>query len=117
MTRHPRNYPGALCAMTGLMLLTAPAAAPAQPQGTAPTALPELTVLGSRQPGTPLSNVPASITVVDDEEIARQQATAPRIEDILGRTVPGFNPTNNGVRQIRGRTVQVFVNGVPVNEQ
>jgi iron complex outermembrane recepter protein len=31
--------------------------------------------------------------------------------------VPGFNPTNNGLRSIRGRTAQVFVNGVPVNEQ
>jgi iron complex outermembrane receptor protein len=74
-------------------------------------------VLGSREPGVPLSNVPASITVVPREEVSRQQPTAQRIEDILGRTVPGFNPTNVGVRQIRGRTAQVFVNGVPSNEQ
>lgn len=79
--------------------------------------LPAVTVLGSRLPGAPLSNVPASITVVSPEEIAKQQATAARIEDVITRTTPGFNPTNNGVRQIRGRTAQVFVNGVPVNEQ
>lgn len=88
--------------------------------GSASAAVPTLapvTVLGTRDPSVPLSNVPASITVVPREEISRQQPTAQRIEDILGRTVPGFNPTNNGVRQIRGRTAQVFVNGVPTNEQ
>jgi iron complex outermembrane receptor protein len=78
---------------------------------------PEVTVLGTRQSGVPMTNVPGSITVVNEPEIKIQQLTAPRIEDVLGRTVPGFNPTNGGVRQIRGRTAQVFVNGVPVNEQ
>lgn len=88
------------------------------PMAAAPTAtLSAVTVLGARDPSVPLSNVPASITVVPREEIARQQATAQRIEDILGRTVPGFNPTNGGVRLIRGRTAQVFINGVPANEQ
>jgi outer membrane receptor for ferrienterochelin and colicin len=94
--------------------------APAHAQAntaTAETTLSTVTVLGSRDPNVPLSNVPASITVVPREEIAKQQPTAQRIEDILGRTVPGFNPTNVGVRQIRGRTAQVFVNGVPSNEQ
>lgn len=79
--------------------------------------LPTMTVLGSRDPSVPLSNVPASITVVPREEIAKQQPTAQRIEDILANTVPGFNPSNLGVRQIRGRTAQVFINGVPSNEQ
>lgn len=98
-----------------------PAPAPAAPasaaQASPVTALPAVTVLGSRDPNVPLSNVPASISVVPREEIARQQPTAQRIEDILARTVPGFNPTNVGVRQIRGRTAQVFINGVPSNEQ
>lgn len=74
------------------------------------------TVLGSRRPDVPLSNVPSSITVVDREDIHKEQATTNRIEDIISRKVPGFNPTNNGVRQIRGRTAQVFINGVPTNE-
>ena len=94
----------------------APADADARLEDQAPLA--EVTVLGTRQStGVPLSNVPASITIVDEPEIRTQQLTAPRMEDILSRTVPGFNPTNNGVRQIRGRTAQVFINGVPVNEQ
>jgi iron complex outermembrane receptor protein len=76
-----------------------------------------ITVLGRRGAELPLSGVPAAISVVPRDELLREQATAPRIEDLLSRKVPGFNPTNNGVRQIRGRTAQVFVNGVPVNQQ
>jgi iron complex outermembrane receptor protein len=76
-----------------------------------------ITVLGTRQSGVPLSSVPISITSVPAERIREELGTATRIEDVLGRTVPGFNPSNVGVRQIRGRTAQVFLNGVPVNEQ
>jgi len=76
-----------------------------------------VTVLGSRAPNVPMSNVPSTITFIDRDRIEKETPTAPRIEDVLSRTVPGFNPTNQGVRQIRGRTAQVFVNGVPVNEQ
>lgn len=82
-----------------------------------PQQLSPITVLGTRRVDVPLSNVPSSITLVEREEIQKQQATTNRIEDVLRREVPGFNPTNNGVRQIRGRTAQVFINGVPVNEQ
>lgn len=98
-------------------LICALAAQEAVGQSADSSTLSEITVLGTRQTGVPLSNVPASITVLEEQEIKSQQSSAPRIDDILSRTVPGFNPTNNGVRQIRGRTAQVFVNGVPVNEQ
>ena len=74
-------------------------------------------MLGTREANVPLSNVPSSISIVDREEIQKEQAVSNRIEDILSRQVPGFNPTNNALRSIRGRTAQVFVNGVPVNEQ
>lgn len=76
-----------------------------------------VTVLGSRGADVPLSNVPASISIVTREEVERERSTGARIEDALAHTVPGFNPTNNGVRNIRGRTAQVWVNGAPVNEQ
>lgn len=95
----------------------APQPVPAAVPAARSVSLEEVTVLGSRDPNVSLSNVPASISVVPREEIDRQRPTAQRIEDVLTRTVPGFNPTNNGVRQIRGRTAQVFVNGVPTNEQ
>lgn len=85
--------------------------------GTNVTQLGPVTVLGSRQPDAPLSNVPSSITILDREDIQDEAATTNRVDDILARTVPGLNPTNNGVRMIRGRTAQVFINGVPTNEQ
>lgn len=55
--------------------------------------------------------------MVPQGQIETELATTGRIEDVLKRQVPGFNPTNEGVRQIRGRTAQVFINGVPTNEQ
>lgn len=122
--RSPRLVPlvaalqlASVCAAAGLATGPAHAQAGSTPPAEATRSLRGVTVLGSRDPTVPLSNVPASITQVERDEIAKQQATAPRIEDILGRTVPGFNPTNVGVRQIRGRTAQVYINGVPTNEQ
>ncbi|WP_375595441.1 TonB-dependent receptor [Algihabitans albus] len=76
-----------------------------------------ITVLGTRRADVPLSNVPSSITIVEREEIQKELATASRLQDVIARRVPGFNPTSDGVRQIRGRTAQVFINGVPTNEQ
>lgn len=81
------------------------------------TSLAAVTVLGTREANVPLSNVPSSISVITRDEIQTALATSSRIEDVIAAGAPGFNPTNNGVRQIRGRTAQVFVNGVPLNEQ
>lgn len=99
----------------GYVLQPAPAAPRAREADA--SALPAVTVLAARDPNLPLSNVPASLSLMPRERIETEQATASRIEDLIGRGVPGFNPTNTGVRQIRGRTAQVFVNGVPTNEQ
>jgi iron complex outermembrane receptor protein len=106
----------------GYVLEAAPVAAPVAEQparrdGGNVATLPAVTVLAARDPGLPLSNVPASISLMSRERIDAEQPTASRMEDLLSRGVPGFNPTNTGVRQIRGRTAQVFVNGVPTNEQ
>jgi hypothetical protein len=65
-----------------------------------------ITVLGSRVPNAPLSAAPASVTVVAAEAVERERAIGSRVEDLLAHQVPGFNPTNNGVRNIRGRTAQ-----------
>jgi iron complex outermembrane recepter protein len=98
-------------------------AAPAQPAGEpARRALPEdtlpvVTALGTREPGVPLSNVPASISYVGRDTVQRDLATSASIEDIVARNVPGVHPSNVGSRTIRGRTAQVFVNGAPTNEQ
>lgn len=84
---------------------------------TAPVELAAVEVVATTRTTTPVTQIPGSVTVVSREEIANEQVTAERIEEILSRKVPGFNPTNRGLRQIRGRTAQVFINGVPANEQ
>lgn len=76
----------------------------------------EITVLGSRRADRALANVPASISIVGRDAVQRELSSTQRLEDLLAHLVPGFNPTNNGVRNIRGRTAQVFINGVPTNE-
>lgn len=106
------NLTGTYASETTIIIEKLPATAPG-----GATQLGPITVLGSRQPDVPLSNVPSAITQVEREEIQQEAATANRLDDIIARKAPGFNPTNNGVRQIRGRTAQVFINGVPVNEQ
>lgn len=103
---------GGRFAESDLIIVERVAQDPSQPVNLAP-----ITVLGSRAPNAPLSNVPSSITFIDSAEIQEEAITSSRVDEILTRKVPGFNPTNNGVRQIRGRTVQVFINGVPTNEQ
>lgn len=95
---------------------TTPAAAPV-PRELPESTLAPVTVLGTREPGVPLANVPASISYVREVAVQRDLATSARIEDILARNVPGVHPSNVGSRTIRGRTAQVFVNGTPLNEQ
>lgn len=82
----------------------------------ADTVLRPVTVLGARDAAQPLANVPGAISLIPRERVQAELPTAARIEEVIARNAPGFNPTNNGVRQIRGRTAQVFINGVPTNE-
>jgi iron complex outermembrane receptor protein len=97
--------------------VAAPAHAASEPRQLPEDTLPVITALGTREPGVPLSNVPASISYVGPETVQRDLATSARIEDIVARSVPGVHPSNVGSRTIRGRTAQVFVNGAPTNEQ
>lgn len=87
------------------------------PAAAGTVSLDPVTVLGTRAPNVPLSNVPSSITYVGEETIQKETAVSARLEEILARNLPGLSPSNLGVRTIRGRTAQVFVNGAPTNEQ
>lgn len=91
---------------------------PAQPRAvSAAQALPVITVLGTREPGIAMSSVPSSLSRVSEQTVQRDLSTGALIEDVLARNVPGVYPGNGGSRSIRGRTAQVFINGVPMNEQ
>ena len=61
--------------------------------------------------------VPRSVTVIEREQIEQQLAFTNNLPDILGRLVPGLSPptlqtTTRGLT-LRGRNVQVLVDGVP----
>ncbi len=61
--------------------------------------------------------VPRSVTVIDREEIQQQANLSRNLNDILGKTVPGFSPstqTNSIFGQtLRGRNPSVLIDGVP----
>ncbi|MBE9075838.1 TonB-dependent receptor [Romeria aff. gracilis LEGE 07310] len=66
-----------------------------------------------------IQDVPRSVTVVTREQIEEQTNLNTNLPDILGQTVPGFNPPsfnfNSGGERLRGRDPQVLIDGVPVS--
>ncbi|MEO0374618.1 MAG: TonB-dependent receptor plug domain-containing protein, partial [Cyanobacteria bacterium P01_A01_bin.17] len=66
-----------------------------------------------------ISNVPRTVRVIEREEIEQQLEFNPNLNNILGQLLPGFSPPplRGGARgfTLRGRGVQVLVDGVPQN--
>ena len=66
-----------------------------------------------------LQNVPRSVTVITREEIEEQSQLTTNLQDILGQTVPGLGPPTQSFRNfpqtLRGREVQILVDGVPIS--
>ncbi|MBE9117709.1 TonB-dependent receptor [Lusitaniella coriacea LEGE 07157] len=64
-------------------------------------------------------DIPRSVTVIDREEIEEQTNLTTNLPDILGQTVPGLGPPTQNFRDfpqtLRGRRVQVLIDGVPVS--
>lgn len=66
-----------------------------------------------------VDNVARSVTVITREEIEKQSNLTTNVQDILGQTVPGFGPPTqsfrNAIQTLRGRSVQILVDGVPIS--
>lgn len=64
-------------------------------------------------------DVPRSVTVVTREDIENQSQLTTNLIDILGQTVPGLGPPTQNFRDfpqtLRGRAVQVLIDGVPIS--
>lgn len=64
-------------------------------------------------------DVPRSVTVITREEIEDQSQLTTNLPDILGQTVPGLGPPTQSFDEfpqtLRGREVQVLIDGVPVS--
>ncbi len=103
--------------------LTAGHAALAQQTDVAPSGKPVelaevvVTATTSRIPGN-LGSVPASVTIIDAEEIARQTKFSSDLGELLQNTVPGLGVSSSGSysnfnQTLRGRKPAVFIDGVP----
>lgn len=77
-----------------------------------------MVVVGSRTP-TQIDQVPSAAQVVEGEQLREQTSTGADLKSALGKLVPGldFGPqgrTNAG-QNMRGRNVQVLIDGVSMN--
>lgn len=83
-----------------------------------PVKLERLDVVTATRELSPLSEIAASVTVLDREEIESQLAVTTDIGEILSQSVPGMAPATETVsdfgQTLRGRNLQVLVDGVPV---
>lgn len=67
-----------------------------------------------------ITNIPRSVTVIEREEIEQQLTVSQsrNLQDILGNLIPGLAPSTqssiNSNQTLRGRGVQVLVDGVPL---
>ncbi|MFD2190793.1 TonB-dependent receptor [Pistricoccus aurantiacus] len=77
-----------------------------------------MVVVGSRTP-TQISQIPGAVWVIERDEIEQQLNTGADLKTTLGRLVPGMDlapqgRTNFG-QNLRGRSVQVLIDGVSLN--
>ncbi|MFY0992484.1 TonB-dependent receptor [Halomonas sp. C05BenzN] len=98
----------------GLAMVTGSATMALQAQDVQDT----MVVVGSRTP-TQISQIPGAVWVIEKEELQQQVESGADLKGALGKLVPGLDMapqgrTNYG-QNLRGRTVQVLIDGVSMN--
>lgn len=107
---------------TAAMLLIASAAVPASAlaQDRAEDSPGEDIIVTASRGGTPLEELPISVTVIDEEELDRQLDYSTNILRAVEYAAPGLNPQGDGrvgcSVGIRGRQTSIQINGIPVNQ-
>ncbi|MBP6878104.1 MAG: TonB-dependent receptor [Phenylobacterium sp.] len=81
--------------------------------------LDELVVVGARTP-TKVSDIPAATVVLSEAQIQQQARAGVPLKELLGALVPGLDVgpqgrTNYG-QNLRGRSAQVMIDGVTLNQ-
>jgi iron complex outermembrane receptor protein len=80
--------------------------------------LPE-TVVSATRTAESIATIPAAVTVITREEIEAQMTVSRDVGDMLGRLVPGLGlpsqTSSNETQTLRGRKVQVLIDGIPQN--
>lgn len=126
VTPSPHSLPARLCLgrhhrtraiLATACLLSLPTGTSAADTGEALAPI-TVTTLRTSQ-GRPLSSIPGSVTVIEEEAIEEQTRTNRDLGEILSNLVPGLgqsseNLTNFG-QSLRGRSFLVMIDGVPQN--
>ena len=77
----------------------------------------EMTVSAARS-RVPLAEVSSSVTVIDGENLDQALRTSANLADALGKSVPGLAPGTGSAsiwgQTLRGRGMQILVDGVPL---
>ncbi|MBC3764468.1 TonB-dependent receptor [Neptunicella marina] len=99
-----------LCfALTAAQLLTVPAYADEDQL--------ETVVVTASRTAKPLSQIPNTITVIDQQQLAQQLAVQQDISTVLGNLVPGFSPSRQKMtsagESLRGRKPLYLIDGIP----
>ena len=83
--------------------------------------MPEVVVSATRTPQS-IATIPGSVTVITEQQIQQQNTISPTraLNDLLGKLVPGFSQAEQSTatsfaQTLRGRDIQVLVDGVPQN--
>lgn len=122
MTTDARDSMSSRTITTGVTFLAGTLAIPALAQDDDATEAVEaqetMVVVGSRTP-TEISQIPGAVWIIDRQQLRQQLGTGADLKTALGRLVPGLDlapqgRTNYG-QNMRGRSVQVLIDGVSLN--
>ncbi|WP_428847865.1 TonB-dependent receptor [Shewanella dokdonensis] len=77
----------------------------------------EKLIITSSRMDKPLSAIPNTVTVIDQEQLKQQLAASRDLSSILGNLAPSFSPSrqkmSNTGETLRGRTPLIMIDGVP----
>ncbi|WP_442800753.1 TonB-dependent receptor [Shewanella sp. AS16] len=98
-------------ALAVVAALAPPALAASQPQE-----MEKITVTASRM-DKPVSAIPNTVTIIDQEALQQQFRTGRDLSAIIGNLAPSFSPSrqkmSNSGETLRGRTPLIMIDGVP----
>ncbi|MFC0446057.1 TonB-dependent receptor [Pseudidiomarina halophila] len=99
--------------------LALPVAAPvvAQEQTAQPVKADERIKITASRTEQTTASIPATVTVIDGEDLRQQLASADTLSDVLGNLVPAFSPSRQKLTSsgetLRGREPLYLIDGVP----
>ncbi|RUO63061.1 TonB-dependent receptor [Pseudidiomarina insulisalsae] len=105
-----------LLSLTIATLLSAPALAQ-QSENQEPVAAAERIKITASRTEQTAASIPATVTVIEGEELRQQLASADTLSDVLGNLVPAFSPSRQKLTSsgetLRGRDPLYLIDGVP----